>query len=439
MRSFVLLITVIACSLNFQEIHAQDALNKWSITLGLNAVINPVRVDLPNEIDRFETFNLDPAGFKLNVSRYLGAGFSFGAVGSINNIDTNDNSGDELAYISIDGAFKYNLSKGLIFKPYLTTGGGYSWLDDVGAPTANGGIGFNIFITNNFGINVEGIYKYTFRSTGVQHHQYSAGLVYKFGAKDKDKDGIKDDDDDCPDEFGLLKFNGCPDTDGDGVKDSEDACPDMAGLKELNGCPDADGDGIKDLEDECPEIAGPKNLRGCPDSDGDGVPDKFDSCPDIKGATNNRGCPIPDTDNDGVDDSKDKCPNQAGPANNAGCPIQKAKDQLVFKRITFEYGKVELTQDNKTILDDIATTINLKSGKIFHIAGHADNTFSDEHNLNLSRQRAEIVKNYLVQKGVDEARLTVKGYGETRPLDPNDTESDEARAKNRRVEIFQLN
>jgi len=453
LKQLVLLLTVTLCSTPIQQVNAQDALNKWGINLGLNAITNPIRVGslLENVADAdftedFSTTNFDPAGFKLDITRYIAAKFSFGISTSVNNITlNNDPSDEELPYASVNGRFKYVIGNGLIFKPYILLGGGYTWVDDIGAGTANGGIGFDIFFSNNFGINIEGVYRQAFLDRGIHHSQYSAGLIYKFGARDKDKDGIKDDDDECPEEFGLLKFNGCPDTDQDGVPDSKDECPKIPGLESLNGCPDSDGDGVSDFKDECPQVAGAINLKGCPDTDGDGIPDKFDRCPQNPGSNNNGGCPIPDTDKDGVNDANDKCPRQPGSASNAGCPISKpvapapAPKVVAFRTITFEYAKIVLSANNKMLLDEIANAINAKPGKIFHIAGHADNTFTDEHNLKLSRNRADIVKNYLVEKGVDEARLTIKGYGETRPLDPNDLESEEARAKNRRVEIFEIN
>lgn len=451
LKQLVFILTVVICCLFIQRINAQDALNKWEVGLGLNTVANPIRIGslLDNVADSdftedFTTSNFDAASYKLDISRYIGSKFSFGTSTSLNNITlNNDPSNEDLPFISINGRFKYGIGNGLAFKPYALLGGGYTWVDDIGAGTVSGGVGFSLFLSNNFGINIEGLYRQSFLDRGTHHSQYSAGLVFKFGAKDKDKDGIKDDDDACPEEFGLLKFNGCPDTDSDGIQDSEDECPKIAGLESLNGCPDADGDGVSDFKDKCPEIAGLKALKGCPDADGDGVPDKFDRCPKNAGPNNNGGCPIPDTDGDGVNDANDKCLKQSGPASNAGCPLIKKSNtqpkQVAFKTITFEYAKVVLSPNNKIALDEIAKIIIAKPGKIFHIAGHADNTFTDEYNLKLSRDRADIVKDHLVKRGVDEARLTIKGYGESRPLNLNDTESEEARAKNRRVEIFEIN
>jgi len=67
------------------------------------------------------------------------------------------------------------------------------------------------------------------------------------------------------------------------------------------------------------------------------------------------------------------------------------------------------------------------------IDGHTDNTGSDEVNNPLSVQRAEGTKKYLVSKGVDAVRLMTKGFGSTQPVADNETE--EGRAKNRRIEI----
>lgn len=133
------------------------------------------------------------------------------------------------------------------------------------------------------------------------------------GCPDRDGDGIIDSKDECPDEPGKAP-HGCPDRDGDGIPDAKDECPDDPG-KPPHGCPDRDGDGIPDAKDECPDEPGPAP-HGCPDKDGDGIPDRRDECPDDPGKAPH-GCP--DTDGDGIIDPKDQCPTKAGPAPH-GCP-----------------------------------------------------------------------------------------------------------------------
>ncbi len=109
--------------------------------------------------------------------------------------------------------------------------------------------------------------------------------------KDKDKDGIVDKKDECPDQAGIIALKGCPDKDGDGLTDKKDNCPDIKGSIELGGCPDKDNDGIADSEDQCPEEKGLKATKGCPDNDGDEVANKEDKCPELKGTVSNKGCP----------------------------------------------------------------------------------------------------------------------------------------------------
>ena len=154
------------------------------------------------------------------------------------------------------------------------------------------------------------------------------GFNLTFGRKpkDKDKDGIVDKKDDCPEVFGLAIFNGCPDRDGDGIMDKQDSCVDVAGLKEFNGCPDRDGDKIIDKLDSCVDVAGIAEFNGCPDRDGDKIIDSKDKCPDVPGLKEFAGCP--DKDGDGIQDSEDKCPNDPGLKEFEGCP-DKDGDKII--------------------------------------------------------------------------------------------------------------
>lgn len=143
-------------------------------------------------------------------------------------------------------------------------------------------------------------------------------ITYRFDKKDKDRDGIPDEKDACPNEPGSVRMNGCPDKDNDGVADKDDDCPEVAGLASMKGCPDTDGDGIRDQDDACPTEAGVASLQGCPDRDKDGIADKDDACPDAAGLANLKGCP--DKDKDGIADKDDACPDVAGVAQFGGCP-----------------------------------------------------------------------------------------------------------------------
>jgi hypothetical protein len=149
--------------------------------------------------------------------------------------------------------------------------------------------------------------------------QVAGKAIYK-GCPDKDEDGIVDIDDSCPDVKGIAALKGCPDRDEDGITDADDDCPDVKGFAASKGCPDTDNDGIIDKEDDCPEVKGVTAFKGCPDTDNDGVADKEDKCPTEAGLVSNKGCPLADADKDGVPDDEDKCPNEKGTVANKGCP-----------------------------------------------------------------------------------------------------------------------
>lgn len=150
------------------------------------------------------------------------------------------------------------------------------------------------------------------------HLQFMLNLTFGRQKMDKDKDGITDKKDECPEIPGIVEFKGCPDKDGDKVADKDDACPDVAGLAEFKGCPDKDGDKVIDKDDQCPDEAGLAEFAGCPDKDGDKVQDKEDECPEEAGIAEMKGCP--DKDSDGIPDKEDQCPDKAGPKETKGCP-----------------------------------------------------------------------------------------------------------------------
>jgi len=253
--------------------------------------------------------------------------------------------------------------------------------------------------------------------------------------KDRDHDGVPDKFDQCPDVFGLAKFQGCPDRDGDGIPDKEDACPDEPGLPQFHGCPDRDGDGIPDKEDACPDVPGLAQFHGCPDRDGDGIPDKEDACADVKGLAQFHGCT--DTDGDGIPDNEDNCPTEAGPASNHGCPVPPpppAPEKIdLSSPILFDVNKTAIRKSSYEFLEKVAERLKQNSSAVVYIDGYTDNTGSKAYNSKLSVKRASVVKNFLAKKGVDPKQMKVRGFGTKDPAASNKTKA--GRAENRRVQL----
>jgi outer membrane protein OmpA-like peptidoglycan-associated protein len=258
--------------------------------------------------------------------------------------------------------------------------------------------------------------------------------------KDKDKDGVPDNEDVCPELPGTALTKGCPDKDGDGIADREDKCPDIPGTLKNKGCPlDSDGDGIRDEDDKCPDQVGPAENKGCPlfDRDKDGVLDKEDKCPDIPGSKKYNGCPVPDTDHDGVNDDEDQCPTVAGNKDNHGCPKitkeQQQKVEYAAKRIQFEFKSTALSPSSFPVLDEVADILKNNPTLKIRIEGHTSGPVK-ESNTVLSQKRADSVKDYFVSKGIASDRIESIGMGSSKHISKDgDTKEN---PEDRRVELI---
>ena len=234
------------------------------------------------------------------------------------------------------------------------------------------------------------------------------------------------------------------DTDGDGFYDHEDKCVTTPGVAP-DGCPikeddpDRDGDGFKDRVDACPDVPGTEP-DGCPDSDGDGFKDNVDKCPQEPGEAPD-GCPPPDTDKDGILDKNDKCINEPESKNNYkdadGCPDEVPKEVAKFsgviKGIFFDVDKDTIKKTSRPTLDNAVKVLKDFPDVNVEIGGHTDSDGSRDHNVDLSQRRAESVRKYLIDKGIDGSRLTAKGYGPDQPIADNATKK--GKSQNRRIEF----
>lgn len=252
------------------------------------------------------------------------------------------------------------------------------------------------------------------------------------------------------------------DRDRDGILDADDACPDTPGVRtddpKTHGCPpaaapaDRDKDGILDADDACPEEPGVKSddpkKHGCPapaDTDGDGITDDVDACPKEKGVSHvdpsKHGCPAPkDTDGDGILDIEDACPDKAGVADpdpkKHGCPKAKIEGTQIkiMDMVQFETRSAKILPASDGVLGAVLKILqdHPEITKV-SVEGHTDNRGGKGFNKDLSKRRAASVVKWLTNKGIAQARLTSTGHGMTKPIDSNDTET--GRQNNRRVEF----
>jgi outer membrane protein OmpA-like peptidoglycan-associated protein len=196
----------------------------------------------------------------------------------------------------------------------------------------------------------------------------------------------------------------------------------FAGVKYTPTSHDGDHDGVDDERDLCPDVPEDRDADydsdGCPeedaDDDQDGVPNADDACPTEKETIN------------GVEDD-DGCPDEGEPR------VTYEDGELVMRdTIRFQTGSAELEPESKRTLDQVALVLKAHPEvERVRIEGHTDETGTREFNIELSEQRAETVRKYLVRRGVSPGRLETEGYGPDRPIAEGDDEA--SRARNRRV------
>ncbi len=316
--------------------------------------------------------------FDLNSKHTIGLQIyaGYGKIGAKDGAIIPNNFNSTISYLSGGVTYSYFLSER--FAPYIFAGFGNLWYNpkddnglklpnsiinngDLTQTTYNFKVGADYFIAKNLSLNF---------SAGIQlgKNDLMDGFV-RSGSKN---DAVLTASFGVSFAFSDWGFGGINDKDKDGVPDEVDKCPDTPpGTKvTVDGCPiDADGDGVPDIEDKCPNTK--KGVfvdeNGCPvDTDKDGVPDFRDQCPDTpSGVTVNMfGCPI-DRDGDGVPDYKDDCPNtpEGIAVNENGCPegqmpVKKIETPGIKKPATTKPTKTYIP---KTIKPAISGSYNVKT------------------------------------------------------------------------------
>jgi outer membrane protein OmpA-like peptidoglycan-associated protein/opacity protein-like surface antigen len=388
----------------------------------------------------------------------------------------------------------YHWREGARLRPFLTAGIGLEATEvvernlgiilDETDISYNAGAGLRWFFTDLLSLRVDARYVLTDASGLVNDFQEtlesSIGFSFTFGGAspvDTDGDTVNDRKDKCPltPQGAIIDETGCAlDADGDGVPDGIDLCNDSTPGAQVTsrGCPrDDDQDGVVNEQDECPgtprrATVGPS---GCSrDSDGDGHLDGLDACPDtpLGAIVDDKGCPkdddgdgvfngldrcprtrrgdqvdaagcLMDDDGDGVHNGVDACPDTPGgiQVDRIGCPLAPPVEEepLVLEGVKFELNSAELTADSYPALERVVASLAGWSGGRIEIGGHTDSMGDADQNQDLSRRRAEAVRDYLRSHGVNDDILVVRGYGESQPI--ADNSSPEGRGENRRVTL----
>jgi len=358
------------------------------------------------------------------------------------------------------------------FYPHFDFGIRNLWYNDFTSLNLTSEIGIRYLFSNYFALNLDIAFNFVtddkidgldiLKSSNDFYTTFTIGFSYAVDltvADDIDSDGVKNLEDNCPEQAedfdGFQDDDGCPefDNDNDGIVDSKDECvneaEDFDGFNDQDGCPDSDndGDGILDYEDNCADTKedfdGFNDLDGCPelDNDNDGIVDNNDQCPDepenFNSFEDSDGCPdqIPEPEiieetNEILDLPEKKI-------------IPEKKIRIVIPNEFLLEGDKLFTNSSSNIkssshkkLNQIADQMKNNSDFKWRIEGHLDNAGSSRELKSLSTARAKSVMNYFISKGLSPKLFQAIGLADQVPVAPNSTI--QGKLKNRRILIKRI-
>lgn len=383
------LFIVLAFSFFYSNLMSQDRNIAVGLGVGLTRGINEAKPEERTIGPLFSAFGIFNNGILWGLSPELGVSYFTNG--------TTDNDGAFSRYstsqIVPELRLRYSFGDNLVWQPYIYGGVG-AMIYSIDEPVA-----FNRNFLETSGTTV------TFPvGVGVNYQfDYNWGLDFNAGLYLTLTDNLNPVYDDINDaswstrlgvHYVVARF--AKDTDGDGLSDEEET---KLGTDPYN--PDTDGDGLLDGE----EVNQYKTNPLDPDTDGGGIKD---------GVEVRMGANPLDGDDDILNIS--------------------VGERIIMKNIEFATGKSDINKSSERILNNALTAMKKIPSTNFEIVGHTDDVGSRENNVRLSQERADEVKKWLVDRGIDEGRLKTRGAGPDEPLVPNTNDAN--RQKNRRVEFF---
>lgn len=451
LKTYVIISLLLFCTNSFSQYNE----NKWIISASFDAVdLYPtgLKTDAPYypQGGIFEDlFNVSDhwnfGGPSVSISKLIYKGLYFGTELSINKIK------------KIEGQdnFDYTFYGGQVFlkktfystkkaRPFLKLGYGISGIDrglfgdtipfsQYFSKTLSPGFGVHFRITNNFGFEISSSFNKAIDFGGITHLRHKAAIYIGIGDRDRDGDGIINRKDKCPKIPGLPEFNGCPDNDGDGIPDLEDKCPNEPGVKLNNGCPEKDealdennlmSDKNKELQLGVVSSTFSKNTTNTKEESGNQEVLAENNSMSNKNKELQLEV-VSSAFSKNTTNTKQESNNQISKdISNISFLINKKLDEN--RIIYFPAGSIKiLGKKNLVKLRGIIKLItNQKDLKVL-LEGHSSDDGDSLSNLELSRDRAIIIKQTLIDLGTDPGRIKIKALGEEEPIfDNKSTNSD---------------
>jgi len=445
LKTYIIISLLLFCTNSFSQYNE----NKWIISASFDAVdLYPtgIKTDAPYypQGGIFEDlFNVSDhwnfGGPSVSISKLIYKGLYFGTELSINKIK------------KIEGQdnFDYTFYGGQVFlkktfystkkaRPFLKLGYGISGIDrglfgdtipfsQYFSKTLSPGFGVHFRITNNFGFEISSSFNKAIDFGGITHLRHKAAIYIGIGDRDRDGDGIINRKDKCPKIPGLPEFNGCPDNDGDGIPDLEDKCPNEPGVKLNNGCPEKDealdennlmSDKNKELQLEVVSSTFSKNTTNTNEESGN---------QEVLAENNSMSNKNKELQLEVVSSAFSK--NTTNTKQESNDQISKDISNITFlinkkldenRIIYFPAGSIKiLGKKNLVKLRGIFKLItNQKDLKVL-LEGHSSDDGDSLSNLELSRDRAIIIKQTLIDLGTEPNRIKIKALGEEEPIFDN--------------------
>ncbi len=266
------------------------------------------------------------------------------------------------------------------------------------------------------------------------------------GEGDRDADGLVDSADTCPtkaeDADSYEDTDGCPDLDNDqdGVPDLSDGCPndpeDRDMVKDTDGCPEPEVAvrvRLVDATTAKPLDVGRVVVKGAGAETAGGPVQQYELLP---GAYEAQGSAVNYEAATMAFEVTEGATVDVKLAPEAETKITVSRERIDLReQINFDLNTATIQASSFPLLEQVATVMKTYPEiLVLRVEGHTDNRGDDTYNLELSQKRADSVKAWLVANGVAADRLVAKGLGESKPLDPTDTEA--AWSKNRRVDVY---
>jgi OOP family OmpA-OmpF porin len=407
------------------SLFSQNNENQWIISAGYSAVdLYPSGAEVgrpyyPQGKIFEDFFNVSDhwnfGGPTISVSKLISKSFYLGIEMSINDIKKIEGQQKiDFPYYSGEVFLRKTFNNKKRLRPFVKSGFGISGIDrglfgdsipfsQYFSKTLSPSFGAQFRITNHIGIEISSSFNKALDKKGISHLRHNFSVYLGLGDTDKDGDGIINRKDKCPKIPGNPEFNGCPDTDGDSIPDPEDKCPEVSGELVNNGCPEAE-----DLSEEN-KILDDENLKTQIGTESPTISDNISSI-DRQSSDDKLGA---------LEDEK----------------ISKITlpDEQMLIYFPANSSRVFGKKSIKKLKNVVGILLNEMDLKVL-LEGHSSNDGDISINLNLSLQRANIVRDFLIVEGIESNRISVKALGEDEPIFDNNTY--QGRALNRCVLII---